>query len=142
VRNGLTSVHEAKVTPIMLEAYRELIEHDRMPLRVYAMLDGGDQQLIATWLQRGPHMDPHHRLTIRAFKLFADGALGSRGASLLEPYADAPQTRGVITTPESDIYELTRRSLQRGFQVCTHAIGDAGNRGVLDAYAHALREAP
>jgi predicted amidohydrolase YtcJ len=142
VRNGLTSVHEAKVTPIMVDAFRDLARKNRMPLRVYAMLDGADPQLVATWLQRGPEMDPQHRLTIRAFKLFADGALGSRGAALLEPYSDAPQTRGSMTTPEPAVYDLTRRALQRGFQVCTHAIGDRANRLVLDAYERALREVP
>lgn len=141
-RNGLTSVHEAKVTPIMVDAFRDLIRQDRMPLRVYTMLDGADPQLVATWLQRGPQMDPQHRLTIRAFKLFADGALGSRGAALLEPYSDAPQIRGLMTTPEPTVYDLTRRALQRGFQVCTHAIGDRANRLVLDAYERALREVP
>ncbi|HKT69653.1 MAG TPA: amidohydrolase [Terriglobales bacterium] len=141
-RNGLTSVHEAKVTPIMVDAFRDLIRQDRMPLRVYTMLDGADPQLVATWLQRGPQMDPQHRLTIRAFKLFADGALGSRGAALLEPYSDAPQIRGLMTTPEPAVYDLTRRALQRGFQVCTHAIGDRANRLVLDAYERALREVP
>ena len=141
-RNGLTSVHEAKVTPIMVDAFRDLVRKNRMPLRVYAMLDGADQQMVATWLQRGPEIDPQHRLTIRAFKLFADGALGSRGAALLEPYSDAPQTRGLMTTPEPAVYDLTRRALRRGFQVCTHAIGDRANRAVLDAYEQAMREVP
>lgn len=113
-----------------------------MPVRVYAMLDAADHALANEWLQRGPEIDPHHQLTIRAFKLFADGALGSRGAALLEPYSDAPQTRGVITTPEADVYQLTRSSLRRGFQVCTHAIGDRANRMVLDAYAKALTDVP
>ena len=140
VKNGLTSIHEAQVTPLMLDAYRELIREGRMPLRLYAMLDGADSSLVEEWLKRGPEIDAQHQLTIRAFKLFADGALGSRGAALLEPYSDAPQTKGVVTTPESAVYELTRRSLQRGFQVCTHAIGDAANRIVLDAYERALRE--
>jgi len=142
VRNGLTSVHEAKVTPIMVDAFRDLVRKNRMPLRVYAMLDGADQQMVATWLQRGPEIDPQHRLTIRAFKLFADGALGSRGAALLEPYSDAPQTRGLMTTPEPAVYDLTRRALRRRFQVCTHAIGDRANRAVLDAYEQAMREVP
>jgi len=142
VRNGLTSVHEAKVTPIMVDAFRDLVRKNRMPLRVYALLDGDDQQMVATWLQRGPEIDPQHRLTIRAFKLFADGALGSRGAALLEPYSDAPQTRGLMTTPEPAVYDLTRRALRRGFQVCTHAIGDRANRAVLDAYEQAMREVP
>jgi predicted amidohydrolase YtcJ len=113
-----------------------------MPLRVYSMLDGADKSLVDEWLKRGPEIDPQHRLTIRSFKLFADGALGSRGAALLEPYSDAPQTKGLMTTPEPAIYDLTRRALQTGFQVCTHAIGDAANRSTLDAYAQAEKEVP
>ena len=142
VRNGLTSIHEAKVTPLELQAFRELVQEGRMPLRVYGMLDGADKNLVDEWLKRGPEIDPYHRLTIRSFKLFADGALGSRGAALLEPYSDAPQTKGLMTTPEPAIYDLTRRALQAGFQVCTHAIGDAANRSTLDAYAQAEKEVP
>jgi predicted amidohydrolase YtcJ len=142
VRNGLTSVHEAKVSPIMVQALRELTVEGRMPLRVYAMLDGADRALVMQWLERGPQIDPRHHLTIRAFKIFADGALGSRGAALLEPYSDAPKTSGVITTPEAQVQELTTHALQKGFQVCTHAIGDAANRMVLDAYETALKQVP
>ena len=142
VRNGLTSTHEAKVTPLQVQAFHELVREGRMPLRVYAMLDGADKNLVDEWLKRGPEIDPHHQLTIRSFKLFADGALGSRGAALLEPYSDAPQTKGVMTTPEADVYSLTRRALQAGFQVCTHAIGDAANRSVLNAYEQAEKDVP
>ena len=142
VRNGLTSVHEAKVTPLMVQAFHELAREGRMPLRVYAMLDGGDKNLVDEWLKRGPEIDPHHQLAIRSFKLFADGALGSRGAALLEPYSDALQTKGLMTTPEANVYSLTRRALQAGFQVCTHAIGDAANRSVLNAYEQAEKEVP
>lgn len=142
VGNGLTSVHEARVSGVMVQALRELVAEGRMPLRVYVMLDGADPALVKQWLARGPEIDPHHRLTIRAFKLFADGALGSRGAALLEPYSDAPVAKGLITTPEAEVYSLTRSSLQRGFQVCTHAIGDAANRMVLDSYERAMQEVP
>ena len=142
IRNGLTSVHEARVSAMMVQAYRELIREGKLPLRIYVMLDGADKPLVQEWLARGPQIDPQHRLTIRSFKLFADGALGSRGAWMLEPYSDAPQTKGVVTTPESDIYSLTRQALQKGFQVCTHAIGDAANRMTLDAYEKALQEMP
>jgi predicted amidohydrolase YtcJ len=142
VRNGLTSVDEARVTPLMVQAFHELVRDGQMPLRVYAMLDGADKDLVERWLKRGPEIDPHHQLTVRAFKLFADGALGSRGAALLEPYSDAPQTRGIMTTPESEVYSLTRRALEAGFQVCTHAIGDAANRAVLNAYEQAEKEVP
>lgn len=142
VRNGLTSVHEARVSRATLRAFRELIEEDRLPLRVYVMLDGADPALVKEWLERGPEMDPRHQLTIRAFKVFADGALGSRGAALLEPYSDSPDTKGVMITPAADIYALTKRSLQRGFQICTHAIGDAANRLTLNSYEQAQREVP
>lgn len=142
VRNGLTSVHEAKVTPLMIQAFRELVRDGQLPLRVYAMLDGADKGLVDEWLKRGPEIDPHHQLTIRAFKLFADGALGSRGAALLEPYSDAPETKGVMTTPEPEVHRLTRRALQAGFQVCTHAIGDAANRAALNAYEQAEGDVP
>jgi predicted amidohydrolase YtcJ len=142
LRNGLTEVHDAQVTPLMLSAFRALVQEGQMPLRIYAMLDGADKTLVDEWLRRGPEFDPRHRLTVRAIKLFADGALGSRGASLLESYSDAPQTKGVVTTSEEHVYNLTRRSLQRGFQICTHAIGDAANRSVLDAYARALHDVP
>jgi len=142
LRNGLTSVHEAKVTPLMVEAFEEMVREGQMPLRVYAMLDGADKNLVDEWLKHGPAIDPHRQFMIRAFKLFADGALGSRGAALLEPYSDAPQTKGVMTTPESEVYSLTRRALEGGFQVCTHAIGDAANRAVLDAYEQAEKEVP
>jgi len=141
LRNGLTSVGEARVTPIMLQAFREMVKKGRLPLRVYAMLDGSNSALIDEWLSRGPEVDPNHRLTIRCIKVFADGALGSRGAALFEPYSDAPETKGLITTPESDLYSLTRRALERGFQMATHAIGDAANRQVLDAYERALKQA-
>lgn len=142
VANGLTSVHEAKVTPLMVQAFHELVREGQMPLRVYAMLDGADKSLVDEWLRRGPEIDPQHQLTIRSFKVFADGALGSRGAALLEPYSDAPQTKGVMTTPEAEVYDLTRRALQAGFQVCTHAIGDAANGSVLNAYEQAEKEVP
>lgn len=141
LRNGLTSVHEARVTPIMLQAFREMVKKSRLQLRVYAMLDGANPVLIDEWLKRGPEIDPQHRLTIRSVKVFADGALGSRGAAMFEPYADAPDTKGVITTTAGGVYDLTRRCLGRGFQVATHAIGDAANHQVLDAYEKALKQA-
>ncbi len=141
LRNGLTSVHEARVTPFMLQAFREMVKKGRLPLRVYAMLDGANPTLIDEWLKRGPEIDPGHRLTIRSVKVFADGALGSRGAALFEPYTDAPNTKGMITTTEAGISDLTRRCLGRGFQVATHAIGDAANHQVLDAYEKALKQA-
>ena len=140
VRHGLTSVHEAQVSGSMIRAFRELVQEGRLPVRVSVMLDGADRSLIDEWFARGPEIDPRHRLTIRSVKLFADGALGSRGAALLEPYSDEPGSRGLFTTPGDVVHDVTRRALVRGFQVSTHAIGDAANRQVLDAYERALRE--
>ena len=141
LRHGLTEVHEARVSAQEIDAYRQLIREEKLPLRIYVMLDGADRALIDDWMTRGPVADRDaHRLTVRCVKIFADGALGSRGAALLEPYSDAPATKGVITTSEADIYALTRRALGAGFQVATHAIGDAANRFTLDAYEQALNE--
>jgi predicted amidohydrolase YtcJ len=143
VRNGLTSVHEARVTAIMLRAFRELIKEGRMPLRIYAMLDAADSALIDEWLKRGPEIDRvRHRLTIRSVKVFVDGALGSRGAALIDPYTDALDTRGLLTMQPRDFLALTRRCVAAGFQVSTHAIGDAANHMVLDAYEDALKASP
>lgn len=140
LRNGLTSVHEARVTPMMLQALREMVRESRLPLRVYVMLDGANPTLIDEWLKHGPEIDPQHWLTIRSVKVFADGALGSRGAALFAPYSDAPGAKGMITTNEATLTDLTRRCLGRGFQVATHAIGDAANHQVLNAYERVLRE--
>jgi predicted amidohydrolase YtcJ len=140
VRHGLTSVHEARVSEPMIAAYRELLAEGRLPLRIFVMLDGADGPLLDRWLARGPQIDPRHHLSIRGVKLFADGALGSRGAALLEPYSDQPDTRGVVNLSASAVYQVTRRAVDRGFQVATHAIGDAANRQVLDAYQRVLRE--
>ena len=142
IRNGVSSVHEANVSPLMLQSFRELLREGKLPVRVYVMLDGADRSLIDQWLERGPEIDPQHRLTVKAIKLFADGALGSRGAALLEPYSDAPETKGLMTTSGEQLYDVTHRGLAKGFQVCTHAIGDGANRTVLDAYERAMKENP
>ena len=143
IRNGLTSVHEARVTRVMIQAFRELVNEHRLKLRVYGMLDFADKALIDEWLARGPEIDSaNHLFTIRSVKVFADGALGSRGAAMLEPYSDEPRTRGVVTTSQSEIFELTRRCLQHGFQVAAHAIGDGANHMALDAYEQAMKAEP
>ncbi|PYT17929.1 MAG: amidohydrolase [Acidobacteria bacterium] len=141
LRHGLTSLHEARVSAADLDAYRELIREGKLRLRIYAMLDGANAALIDEWLKHGPEIDrAANRLTVRCVKVFADGALGSRGAALFEPYSDAPDRKGVVTTPEPEIYRMTRRCLEAGFQVATHAIGDAANHFVLNAYERALKE--
>lgn len=142
LKNGLTTVHEAKTSAAMLEAFRSLIEKDELKIRIYAMLDWTDKVLIDSFLQKGPEVDPDNMLTVRCIKVFVDGALGSRGAALLEPYSDAPDQRGLIVTDEDELYKLSVQALRKGFQVAVHAIGDRANRITLNAFDLALKEVP
>ena len=134
-RLGLAGVHDAGVSQEDLRAYRELISEGRLPIRIYAMI-GGDGPLWSEYLNRGPEIGPW--LTVRAIKLYADGALGSRGAALWQPYSDDRNNTGLLITPKDEIERIARQAAARGFQVCTHAIGDRANRIVLDAYAAVL----
>jgi len=142
LRNGLTSVHEARTAKSMLEAFRSLKKKDKLAIRVWCMLDVPDEELILPYMENGPEIDPDHLLTVRCIKVFVDGALGSRGAAFLEPYSDAPATKGVIVTSENELYDITVRSLRAGLQVATHAIGDRANRITLNAYRRALEAVP
>ena len=142
LRLGLTGVGDAGVDEAGFRVYEELGAAGELKVRIYAMVQH-DEALVASWLERGPQVGLHDdHLTVRAFKLYADGALGSRGAALLSPYGDDPDNSGLVVTPPEEIQATTLRALERGFQVCTHAIGDRGNRVVLDAYAAALAEHP
>jgi len=134
-RLGITTVHDAGVSAQALEAYRELIARRELPVRVYAMI-GGEGKLWREFLERGPEIGD--RLTVRSIKLMADGALGSRGAALFEPYSDDPGNSGLLMLKPEDIERVAREALKRGFQVNTHAIGDRANRVVLAGYGAAL----
>jgi predicted amidohydrolase YtcJ len=140
-RLGLTTVHDAGIDERVAAAYKRLVESGRLRTRIYAMLRLPLARL-RPFLAAGPVVDPGGRLTIRAIKISADGALGSRGAALLEPYADEPGTSGFLTTAEADIYALTRAAADAGFQTCIHAIGDRANRVVMDTFARVDREVP
>jgi predicted amidohydrolase YtcJ len=90
------------------------------------------------YLRSGPEFTPGNMLTVRALKLYMDGALGSRGAALFEPYSDDPGNRGLTVTSETDLEAACRQALAHGFQVCVHAIGDRGNDIVLNVYENVL----
>lgn len=140
-RLGLVGIHDAGVDRATLAAYRELIEAGRFDFRMYAMVSSTSPYLEEA-LVRGPEVGiGNHRLTVRSVKVYADGALGSRGAALLAPYSDDAGNRGLLITDRERISDLTRQCLAAGLQVCTHAIGDRGNREVLDAYEEALQSA-
>ena len=139
---GLTSLHDAKVTAPMLAALKSLQQKNKLLCRTYVMLDGADEELVETYLKKGPEIDPRHRLTIRCIKIFVDGALGSRGAAFFQPYSDSPKQRGVVVTDEEKLFQVTGKALQAGFQVASHAIGDRANRITLNAFKRALKEVP
>jgi hypothetical protein len=141
-RWGLVGVHDAGAGARTIELYEELAKAGQLDLRTYVMI-ADDSAAIARWFARGPQSALHDgRLWVRAIKLYADGALGSRGAALLEPYDDDPNNRGLLVSPPEHIERVAREALRRGFQVNTHAIGDRGNRVVLDAYERALTDVP
>ena len=141
-RWGLTGIHDAGVGPEGIAVYEELAKEGRYNLRNYVMIRASDSVLDA-FMKLGPRNGLYGgRLWFRSIKITADGALGSRGAALLEPYNDDPGNTGLLTTPPERIKSVAVRALRSGFQVCVHAIGDRANRTVLDQFEAALREVP
>ena len=137
VQHGLTGVHDAGVGLSELRRYMRLADAGRMPLRINAWADGDSQAL--QWLcDNGLYQHGGGRLQMRAVKVFADGALGSRGAALLADYSDDPGNRGLMLNTPAQLLAIARKAKGCGVQVATHAIGDAGNRNVIDAYEQAL----
>ena len=141
-RHGITGFHDAGIGRETIALYEEMKTEDKMKIRLYAMLTGGDKELLNEWYEKGPMVDPDHLVTIRSVKLNCDGALGSRGAWLLEPYTDRPGHFGLETLPMNFVKETALNGLQNGFQVCSHAIGDRANREILDRYESAFTELP
>ncbi len=141
-RYGLTGVHDAGVGEKDLDAIRYLDQHHELGLRVYAMLDADEPAFAEAFIRSGPAADEDQYVVVRALKLYADGALGSRGAALIEPYTDDPGNRGLLVHTREDLLRWTVLALENGFQVGTHAIGDAANRLMLDVYEEALSERP
>jgi predicted amidohydrolase YtcJ len=138
-RWGITAVAEPGCDEDVLAAHVELLERGEYSIRNYAMLHD-DASLIERRARRGIVNAAYGgRLWVRAIKLYADGALGSRGAALLAPYSDDSANRGLVLTRRERIEDVTARGLENGFQTCVHAIGDRANRMVLDAYAAARR---
>ena len=139
--NGLTEMHDAGADATTIACVRELIDEGQWPIRIYTMLTD-DDDLERVWFAQKPLIDYGGRLTIRSVKLYADGALGSRGAAMIEPYRDDPGNRGLLVTKPERILEVTKKARAAGYQVNTHAIGDRGVRNVLNAYEAAGVTAP
>ena len=140
-RNGITSFHDAGASRENLELFKKFRQEGKLKTRLYEMITGWDRPLIYEYYKKGPEIDPRG-VTIRAIKLNCDGALGSRGAWLLEPYADRPDFSGMATFSMDSVLKTSRDALKFGFQVCSHAIGDRANHEILDRYEAAFKENP
>jgi len=142
VRLGWTSLHDAGTTWREIEQLCRLYAAGRLKLRIYAAIGGpgDDAERLLGAGRDYRSCDP--RLTVRAIKLYMDGALGSRGAALEKPYSDAPDNLGLYVTPPAEVRRVATAGLRRGIQVQTHAIGDRGNRVALDQFEQALAAVP
>ena len=137
--NGLTTVDDAGLNRAQLELIDSLQRVNKLKIRVYGMISNTPENL-AYYLDKG--ITQTDRLTIRSVKVYADGALGSRGAALKKPYTDEKKNKGLFITSPEKIEELAYILAKKGFQMNTHAIGDAANEVVLNAYKKALSISP
>ena len=142
VRLGWTELQEAGASCREVEQLCRLYAAGRMKLRVYVAIGGPGEDAEKLLAAGRDYRSCDPRLTVRAIKLYMDGALGSRGAALEAPYSDAADNRGLYVTPPEEILRIAIAGLRRGIQVETHAIGDRGNRVVLDQYEKAFAAVP
>ncbi len=140
--SGMTGMHDMGLTATGIEAIRSLIARNEFPFHVVGYIDDEDPNTWESLLKTGRQTVGSQQLILAGLKLYADGALGSRGAWLLEDYADDPGNRGIPIQSEAIIRAQADRALRAGLQVCVHAIGDAAVRRTLDAYEAALTGAP
>jgi len=132
VAEGMTSVHDAGIDLMNAEVYMSMADNDELDMRIYAMTGGAGEVLDAIGKPlRGYGND---RLEIASVKLYADGALGSRGAAMIEPYSDDAENRGLAFWTQDELDRMVAKANDMGFQVGIHAIGDLGNRMALDAF--------
>jgi predicted amidohydrolase YtcJ len=139
---GLTMVHDAGANTETVDAYKRLIDSGKLQTRLYVMLRGS-MEMLKPHFDRGPIANyGNHHLAVRAVKISADGALGSRGAALLEPYSDEAGNTGLLVNPPEEVYAQTLAASKAGFQMCVHAIGDRANRMVMDTFERVQKEVP
>jgi predicted amidohydrolase YtcJ len=140
--NGLTGVHDAGLSRLAIDAFRELDRDGKLAVRVYGMasVPSGGEVAFVSQPPRSSAAGAHFEL--RAVKLFIDGAMGSRGALLFQPYHDDPRNSGLQLIDHKVLEATATAALEHGWQVCTHAIGDKGNSLALDAYRAARRAVP
>jgi predicted amidohydrolase YtcJ len=141
-RDGYVAVHEAGADAELMTAFESLRASRELPTRVYAMISAREPELSRAWQTKGPLIDPDGLLTVRSVKAYYDGSLGSRGARLLDDYADQQGHRGVSGGSYGFDQALVADMMKAGFQVGIHAIGDAGNRETLDFLRRVEAEHP
>jgi predicted amidohydrolase YtcJ len=129
---GMTGMHDMGINIHEAEVYMSMVDDGGLPMRVYAFLSGSGKNLEAMGKPLRGYGDD--RLDIAAVKLYADGALGSRGAAMIEPYSDDVENRGLPFFTVAELTGFTQKANDMGFQVGIHAIGDLGNRMALDAF--------
>ena len=143
LENGVTSFHDAGIGRRTIEVLREAINKDILKVRIYAMLTSRDTTLLNEWYKKGPEIGTGgDLLTIRSIKINADGALGSRGAWLIDEYSDRPGHYGMPTQSMDYVYSVAKQGIKSGFQVNSHAIGDKANREILNEYEKVFNEHP
>lgn len=141
VANGLTGVHDMGVSRAELAMFKRFADEGRVPLRIDAYA-AGDGDALEDLCRNGLYHHADGRLKMRGVKLFVDGALGSRGAAMLAPYSDDPHNHGLLMMSPEEHLAVSRKAAGCGVQVASHAIGDRGNRMVLDNYQTVLAEYP
>ncbi len=139
---GVTSVHDVGVSFAELDVYAQLLDEQALPVRLWVMVQEPNERLAQGLARYRALGEGSGRLTVGGIKKFADGAMGSRGAWLLEPYTDQPDSSGLNTTSMDEIAETARLAFEHGYQMCVHAIGDRANREVLDLYERIIRDNP
>lgn len=139
---GITSFQDAGSSFQTVDLLKSLVEAGEFPLRIWIMLRESNEALAARMNDYRVIGFADNRLTVRAIKRVIDGALGSHGAWLLEPYSDLPSTSGLNTTPVETIRETARLAMENDFQLCVHAIGDRANRETLNIFEEAFKSHP
>ena len=137
---GITSVHDAGIDLMNAEVYLSMADNDELGIRIYAMTGGAGDVLDAIGKPLYAYGNDH--LEIASVKLYSDGALGSRGAAMIEPYSDDAENRGLVFWTQDELDAFVKKANDLGFQVGIHAIGDLGNRMALDAFAKAQHGKP
>jgi predicted amidohydrolase YtcJ len=135
-RVGLTTVADAGLNRESIELMERMQKEGSLKMRIYAMVSPNPEDR-KYYFEKGPYQND--RMTVKSFKVFGDGALGSRGAALLEPYHDSPKEQGFLLSSVEDFESLAQEMYDHGFQMNTHCIGDSANRVILETYAKILK---